>query len=587
MATVKGTWRFNDIITDPYGSSTSHDEYFYANFTCPAYDYQFTAFRFIRANYADGLSYLVDLNVGSYGGFNYDTLTWANEGSKTITFTEEQEVSDEFYEWFTANATQQASEEETEETPIATITYKGETLETLNGGEYVTLHTKGKTMEDDIRVEVEEVSGGDIAINGIVEQYKVDAGATVNAGDFVEFVNKYNDGIFCEVSPESISACKLDENRVLVAYIGEDYSNYGTAVVLTVDSNGVSVGETVVFKATTVYNLSAVSLTDSKVLVAYEARTQDTYGGFAVVLTISGTEIEVGAEIEFQHGFRLYYLSAVALTDNKVLVAYASNTSASASDNSLYAVVLSISDTTITKGSVKEKITSSRIYAVSATALTESDVLVAINRGNSLFAIVLSVNGLSITAGQATKFADEPYTTSAVKISENKAFVAYGKEGGGEAVVFTVNGTTVTIGGGTTFHNATAMYLSAVLLSEDKVLVTYRDTDEGYNGYAVVLTIVGAGVVLEDPGAEKFALTAVSNFSAVALSENKALVAYERGIFGAFASLSISNTTITPGSGGSTYVQPATSRLHNVGVAKTSGTEGQMVDVYCVGGESV
>ncbi len=36
-----------------------------------------------------------------------------------------------------------------------TITYKDKDkpLETLNGGEYVTLCTKGKTMEDDIRVE--------------------------------------------------------------------------------------------------------------------------------------------------------------------------------------------------------------------------------------------------------------------------------------------------------------------------------------------------------------------------------------------------------------------------------------------------
>ena len=42
----------------------------------------------------------------------------------------------------------------------ATITYKGETVETLNGGEYVALHTKGMTMEDDIRVEVSGSTGG-------------------------------------------------------------------------------------------------------------------------------------------------------------------------------------------------------------------------------------------------------------------------------------------------------------------------------------------------------------------------------------------------------------------------------------------
>ncbi len=47
----------------------------------------------------------------------------------------------------------------------AAITYKGETLETLNGGEYVTLHTKGKRMEDDILVEVAEGGGsGAVAI---------------------------------------------------------------------------------------------------------------------------------------------------------------------------------------------------------------------------------------------------------------------------------------------------------------------------------------------------------------------------------------------------------------------------------------
>lgn len=40
----------------------------------------------------------------------------------------------------------------------AEIKYNGETLETLNDGEYVTLHTKDMKMEDDIRVEVEEDS---------------------------------------------------------------------------------------------------------------------------------------------------------------------------------------------------------------------------------------------------------------------------------------------------------------------------------------------------------------------------------------------------------------------------------------------
>lgn len=38
----------------------------------------------------------------------------------------------------------------------ATITYRGEALETVSGNAYVALHTKGRLMADDIRVEVKE-----------------------------------------------------------------------------------------------------------------------------------------------------------------------------------------------------------------------------------------------------------------------------------------------------------------------------------------------------------------------------------------------------------------------------------------------
>ena len=45
-----------------------------------------------------------------------------------------------------------------EKPPVATITYKGDPLTTLAGGEYATLHTTGAMLEGDIRVEAAEVA---------------------------------------------------------------------------------------------------------------------------------------------------------------------------------------------------------------------------------------------------------------------------------------------------------------------------------------------------------------------------------------------------------------------------------------------
>jgi hypothetical protein len=72
-------------------------------------------------------------------------------------------------------------------------------------------------MEDDLLVEVSGFEG--LAINGLVEQYKVAAGASVNAGDFVEFVRASANGTFTSGEAEYISADFFDENRAIVAYL--------------------------------------------------------------------------------------------------------------------------------------------------------------------------------------------------------------------------------------------------------------------------------------------------------------------------------------------------------------------------------
>ena len=67
-----------------------------------------------------------------------------------------------------------------------------------------------------------------LSINGIIREYEVNAGASVSAGDFVEFVNKWgNINIFEDNSYVSnMSACRLNTNSVFIAYRYFDGSTY-------------------------------------------------------------------------------------------------------------------------------------------------------------------------------------------------------------------------------------------------------------------------------------------------------------------------------------------------------------------------
>lgn len=153
MATVKGKWLFNDEVTqiapDPgKGNTTVVQE---VNFTFIKWDGsigQANGIGVHRDSYKFSLVYLDGTTILSWA-YIYRVYSgswstgWDNENGKTITFIEEQEVSDEFYEWFTANATQVI-----ESTPT-TITYNG-TDASVEVGQTATLACNGKKALTDI-----------------------------------------------------------------------------------------------------------------------------------------------------------------------------------------------------------------------------------------------------------------------------------------------------------------------------------------------------------------------------------------------------------------------------------------------------
>ena len=338
----------------------------------------------------------------------------------------------------------------------------------------------------DMADEISGISGGELVINGIIREYEVNTGASVSAGDFVEFVNKFGNGDFNPANSYYLSACKLDNSRVLVAYCDYGNSYVGTAVVLSFDGTTVRVGTEKVFYNKTSQYISVAALTESKVLVACCGISGNADKGIACVLTVGDKAVTAGPMFTFNTSVTAF-TSVTKLTDSKVLVAY-----------------------------------------------------------------------------KATETDEDNNTTN------------YGR-----AVVLTIDGTVITVGTNYTFRNGNTNYIDVAALNETKAIVSYYGSAEVLTLDGTTITGEGASVIFN--AGTTAGSTSGSYKSIIPFTATNVLIAYAATGVGRYTSLSIDDTTITidQTTSNGTKVQKATSNLHNVGIAKTSGASGETVEVYC------
>lgn len=455
---------------------------------------------------------------------------------------------------------------------IKTPNYKG-----------VVLETAGKCCSENITVETDLVKySGEHEINWLIEQYTVAAGATINAGDFVEFINTTEWGIhtISDNAISSVSACKLNNNSILVAYRNEGDTSYGygIAIVLTLENSIVTRGTPVIFHSASIGLISATALNENKALVVFND-SSNTYYGKAVVLSINNTEVTVGTAITFNSA-RTYEIQATTLSETKVLVAYRDYSNSNYGE----AIVFNISGTTITKGTAVT-FNNAQTYDVSITTLSSTKALVAYydvasNTYNSNVR-VLSVSGTSITVGSEFVFnASTMGEMSVVALNENKALVAY-RDGAnsscGTARVLNISGTSITAGEEVVFESSKTFDVVAATLSEDKVLVIYYDNSNSNYGTSRVLSVDGTNItagektVFYSANTRPYSLIAFSSTSAVGFYEN-----YSSST-GFYQGLSVDNSTVTKHE---IAVQPTTSTTYTTPIAKTGGSAGETVEVY-------
>ena len=133
--------------------------------------------------------------------------------------------------------------------------------------------------------------------------------------------------------------------KVLIAYMDEGNSYYGTAIVATVSGTDISFGSEAVFAAVSsglnqiVYDSSA-----KKHVIIYRYQVFQNYEGFIIPATISGTSVSFGTAASFSLGSFTSGGLAYDPDEEKVVLAYTEN------DNSSYgtAKVFTVASTNLT-----------------------------------------------------------------------------------------------------------------------------------------------------------------------------------------------------------------------------------------------
>lgn len=427
-------------------------------------------------------------------------------------------------------------------------------------------------------------TGGGLEINGVIKAYP--AKGTIDAGDFVTYVNEYGTGNDETLSTAvnsgtAMSAVALSEGKVFIAYpSGSEKYLYG--VVCTINGTTITPGTPTIINSSG-YNLGetvcTVALNSSKVVVIHSAAhstgTRPPIAG--VVCTISGTTITAGQDTTLVSSRFGNVFSAVVLTSSKIFLAY--NAGSSSSDYWLHTMLCTISDTTITVSTIFDPDLGSTAGAVfSAVALSSSKVFISHCSDNSSYylkGIVLTISGTSISKGSDTYLStNEQYCNviSAVPLSSTRVIIinSYNNNEYLRATVCTISGTSISYThnylGSRFQRNST---LSIVAISDKYVFLTcpYNNRLIGY-----MLEVYSSNTVSQL--SESYLSTEYGSGSVISstlLSQNNIFVAHASDS----TNFNLNGIIVTQ------KVKKVTSSTNTIlGVANTSGSDYTFVDVW-------
>jgi len=310
--------------------------------------------------------------------------------------------------------------------------------------------------------------------------------------------------VIYEAGDSSQTAAAYDPSidRIVIAFMDDDNSQDGTAVVGTVSGDSISFGTPTVFSTAAlqtsigiVYDASA-----GKVVVFYQGASSH---GKARVCTVdpSDNSITFGTEASFNAASTNYIAASYDANAQKTVIQYQHSSTG-------VAIVGTVSGTDISFGSSTQFSSSNIVYGSNAYDSTAQKVIIAY-RGASNYgrARVATISGTSVSFGTEVVF--ESATSNEMKVSydanSNRTVIVYSDQGNsnqGTAIVGTVSGTDISFGTAVVFNADTTATTSIVYDSTaKKVVIAYPDGDgDGSdNGKLIVGTVSGTSISFGTP----------------------------------------------------------------------------------------
>ena len=290
----------------------------------------------------------------------------------------------------------------------------------------------------------------------------------------------------------SSSTFDSTNGKIVIIYSDIANSNYGTAIVGTVNGSSITFGTEVVFASVTTLDTSVCFDTVSgKVVIAYKNNSDAAKPGLAIVGTVSGNSISFGTAVEFDAARSDTPFAFYDSTNGKVVIAYESQNATAK------AIVGTVSGTSISFGTASQ-FNASATKVISGAHDTSSGkaVLTYSDSGNSAqgTCVVATVSGTGISFGSEVVFETGGVARSATgtvyDAKNNKIVVSYSDDSDtdkAKAIVGTVSGTSITFGTAVTWQTGSTQHNTAVYHSDaGKVIVFAEDeSDSGKIKYAV------------------------------------------------------------------------------------------------------
>ncbi len=406
--------------------------------------------------------------------------------------------------------------------------------------------------------------GSGVDINGVIEQYTVNAGTNVNAGDFVEFISKYYSS-----SVTSVKAEIIDDKHVGICFL---VNSQLILKVATVENGAVSFSAEKIVTSTIINNSFDFSIgTDNLMFVAVATSTSRAD---LLVFQYDNNIIENfrSQNITLSSG---QFLFSVAVKSSKHSTAmFAANYYSTGSSGKTYTwryILCSYTMNSLTivfrSGIMNAHFIIDSIYCTDdgrfmflESYLSNDDQLQP--GSNSILAVEATTSDI----GNA-KYTSVPYITK-LAIINNTKFVYYKVQGGKFYIgLATFSGINITFSSNTLEISA-GIYDMAIFSETAMAMATLT----GFYTQEINLSEM---TISNNKYAGFFAA-----YNEMCVFSHTSAIAFL--VDGTFQGLIIDPNTLSVTRQSGTFVQPATSRLYNVGVAKTAGAAGETVDVYLV-----